>query len=306
MLHERGNRCSRIIVPDRSAAGTPAAAGKHPYLVGMSETRRSDVGPSAFEPWPGDVDIHVEWGPPGARLAGDRGDLVVIVDVLAFSSSVATTVARGGVALSYSSEELDAMGGRDAAAEALGAEIVAKDRSATTARFSLSPASLATIGAGERLIFTSLNGAACTSAASNAPAVLVGGLTNRSAVADAVSDLLGRRVAERCTIVACGERWTSVSEEPDSLRPSIEDQIGAGAIVDALSHLRTSPEARVAAAAFASAERQLPEVLRSCVSGRELIDRGFPDDVDIAAALDSTPAAPCWHTTNPTREFSAP
>ena len=139
----------------------------------MESARTSDVGTSPFEPWPADAEVHVEWGPPGARLAGDRGDVVVIVDVLAFSTSVTTTVARGGTALSYSADELDAMGGRDQAAAALDAEIVAKDRAATTARFSLSPASLATIGPGDRLIFTSLNGAACTSAASNAPLVLV-------------------------------------------------------------------------------------------------------------------------------------
>ncbi len=270
----------------------------------METTRTSDVGTSPFEPWPDEAQIHVEWGPPGARLAGDRGDLVVIVDVLAFSTSVTTTVARGGTALSYSADELDAMGGRDHAAASLDAEIVAKDRAATTARFSLSPASLASIEPGDRLIFTSLNGAACTSAASNAPLVLVGGLTNRTAVAHVVRDLLADGSADRCTIVACGERWTSVPDEPDSLRPSIEDLIGAGAIVDALTGLRTSPEAEVAAASFAVSKHRILQVLRSCVSGRELIDRGFPDDGDLAAAIDSAPAVPCWSTTSPIREFT--
>jgi phosphosulfolactate phosphohydrolase-like enzyme len=97
-----------------------------------------------------------------------------------------------------------------------------------------------------------------------------------------------------------------VSDEPDSLRPSIEDLIGAGSIVAALSDLRTSPEADVAAAAFIASEHRILDVLRGCVSGRELIDRGFPDDVDLAAAIDSVGAAvPCWRTSNPTREFTA-
>lgn len=271
----------------------------------MESSRSSDVGTSPFEPWPSDAHVHVEWGPSGARLAGDRGDVVVIVDVLAFSTSVATTVARGGTALSYSGDELDAMGGRDAAAAALDAEVVAKDRAATTARFSLSPASLAAIGPGDRLIFTSLNGAACTSAASNAPLVLVGALTNRTSVADVVRDLLADGSAGRCTIVACGERWTSVSSEPDSLRPSIEDLIGAGAVVAALGDVHRSPEADVAAASFGAVEDRLEHVLRGCVSGRELVERGFPDDVDLAAAIDSTPVVPCWDTTNLIREFTA-
>jgi 2-phosphosulfolactate phosphatase len=271
----------------------------------MESSRTSDVGTSPFDPWPVDAQIHVEWGPPGARLASDRRDVVVVVDVLAFSTSVTTTVARGGTALSYSADELDAMGGRDQAAAALDAEIVAKDRAATTARFSLSPASLATIGPGDRLIFTSLNGAACTSAASNAPLVLVGALTNRTAVAGVVRDLLSDGSVERVTIVACGERWTSVSNEPDSLRPSIEDLIGAGAIVAALADLRCSPEADVAATVFRASEHRILDVLRACVSGRELVERGFPDDVDLAAAIDSTTAVPCWDTTNTIREFTA-
>jgi 2-phosphosulfolactate phosphatase len=269
----------------------------------METSRTSDVGTSPFEPWPVDAQVHVEWGPPGARLASMRGDIVVIVDVLAFSTSVVLTATRGGTALSYSAAELEEMGGRERAAALLGAEVVAKDRAATTARFSLSPASLAKISRGDRLIFTSLNGAACTSAAAPAPVVIVGALTNASATARTIRGLLDAGVAARCTVVACGERWTSVSDEPDSLRPSIEDLLGAGAIVAALQGLRTSPEAALAAASYRELQDEIGDVLRRCVSGRELIDRGFPDDVEIAAAVDSSEAVPVWRTSDPVREF---
>jgi len=264
----------------------------------------TDVAGSPFEPWPDGVQLHVEWGPPGARLAAARGDVVVIVDVLSFSTSVTLAVSRGGAALSYSAAELDAMGGREAAAARFHAEIVAKERRAVTARFSLSPASLAAIGPGDRLIFTSLNGAACTAAAAAAPLVLIGTLTNRSAVAAAVADVLSSGATARCTIVACGERWTSVADEPDSLRPGIEDLVGAGAIVAALPHLRASAEARVAGAAYEACADDVAGALRSCVSGRELIVRGFPDDVELAAQVDSVDAVPCWDTRNRTREFT--
>ncbi len=269
----------------------------------METTHRSDVGRSPFEPWPDDAQVHVEWGPPGARLAAERGDVVVIVDVLVFSTSLVLTATRGGTALSYSTAELERMGGRERAAALLNAEVVAKDRAATTARFSLSPASLSTIAAGDRLIFTSLNGAACTSAAAKAPVVLIGALTNASAVATAIKATLHDAVAPRCTVVPCGERWTSVSGEPDSLRPSVEDLLGAGAIVSALPSLRLSTEARVAAAAFEATGASIDEALRSCVSGRELIQRGFPDDVALAAHVDSTAAVPRWDTSTPSREF---
>ena len=274
--------------------------------IGNVETARtSDVDASPFEPWPVDAQVHVEWGPPGARLAAERGDAVVIVDVLSFSTSVVLTGTRGGTALSYSAGELDEMGGRDYASARLNAAIVAKDRAATTDRISLSPASLSKITAGDRLIFTSLNGAACTSAAAKAPVVFVGALTNRTAVAGALRAVLSEGVAQRCTIVACGERWTSVSREPDSLRPSVEDLLGAGAIAGALSLLRLSPEAELAAAAYHAVATRVPEVLRGCVSGRELIERGFPEDVELAAAVDTSTAAPRWDTRQAVREFTA-
>jgi 2-phosphosulfolactate phosphatase len=270
----------------------------------METAGASDVGTSPFEPWPADAQVHVEWGPSGARLAGARGDIVVIVDVLSFSTSVVRTATQGGTALSYSASELDEMGGREQAAALLNAEVVAKDRRATTARFSLSPASLAKITTGDRLIFTSLNGAACTAAAASAPVVIVGALTNATAVARAVQTMLDDGVAARCTIVSCGERWTSVSEEPDSLRPSIEDLLGAGSIVAALQGLRESPEAALAAASFRSVHDQIASVLRQSTSGRELIAKGFPDDVELAAAVDSSQAVPRWDTSNPVREFT--
>lgn len=275
-------------------------------LRAVEMQRSSDVGSRPFEPWPPHADVHLEWGPVGARLAAERGDVVVIVDVLAFSTSVVLVANRGGIPLSYSASELDAMGGRDRAAADLRAEVVARDRASTTARFSLSPASLATVGPGDRVIFTSLNGAACTSAASRAPLVIVGALTNRTSVAGTIRRTLRAGLAARCTIIACGERWTSVADEPDSLRPSVEDLLGAGAIASAARDLRLSPEAAVAAWSFDAVADRILDTLRGSVSGRELSDRGFPGDVELAARVDSSGAVPIWDTTRPVREFLPP
>ena len=85
-----------------------------------------------------------------------------------------------------------------------------------------------------------------------------------------------------------GERW------PDhTLRPAIEDLIGAGAIIQSLGESRTlSPEAEIAAAAFDRARSDLPGLLSEAVSGRELIERGFQRDVDIACELNVSKIAP--------------
>jgi 2-phosphosulfolactate phosphatase len=251
------------------------------------------------------VDVHVEWGAIGAQLAAERGDLVVVVDVLSFSTAVSLAASRGAVALSYSEPEIEASGGREALCASLGAEIVAKDRRATDARFSLSPASLATIATGDRLIFTSLNGAACTSAASPAPEVVVGCLTNRTAVGSFVASRLSDRGARRCTIIAAGEHWSSSTGTEPGIRPGVEDWLGAGAIAAAMrAHdLRLSLEARLAVGSYEAAAGGIAGALDDCISGRELIAKGFADDVALAADVDSVEVVPVWDTTDPVRQF---
>jgi phosphosulfolactate phosphohydrolase-like enzyme len=53
-----------------------------------------------------------------------------------------------------------------------------------------------------------------------------------------------------------------------------------------------SPEAAAAEAAFLSSRDQLVSVLADCASGRELCERGFSDDVALAAELDVSACVP--------------
>ena len=157
----------------------------------MTDLGAQPFGAQSFEPWPDGVDVHVESTIVAAGLAAERGDVVVIVDVLSFSTTVSIAIERGAEVLVYSGDEIEARGGSEVIARELDADIIAKGRIADGARFTLSPDSLSALGPEDRVIFTSLNGAACVAAASNddqpAPAVLVGSLLNRSAVADAVA-----------------------------------------------------------------------------------------------------------------------
>jgi 2-phosphosulfolactate phosphatase len=125
------------------------------------------------------------------------------------------------------------------------------------------------------------NGATVCLEAAARGQVLAGCLRNRSAVARRAASLGGA-----FGIIPVGERSAA-----GTLRPSYEDFVAAGAIAAALPGTR-SPEAAAAVAVFESASGRLQDSLMSCASGRELVERGFMEDVIMAAELDVDLVAP--------------
>ena len=77
-------------------------------------------------------------------------------------------------------------------------------------------------------------------------------------------------------------------------RPSYEDLVGAGAILDALPTTRRSPEAQAAVSAFQAAREHLKDCLMDCVSGRELVALGYAGDVHIASELNVSSTVPVF------------
>lgn len=221
----------------------------------------------------------LEWGRRGAREAAARGDLVVIVDVLRFSTAVVAAVEQGARIYPCSSPE-DA----PALASRVVAEIAGKGH-----RFSLSPHSYDGVEPDTRIVLPSPNGATCVTLARSSPRVLVAALINAEATARAILEALDSSVGE-VTVVACGERWPDSSEDGE-LRFAIEDYLGAGAI---LSHLPLpkSPEALAAEGAFLHLRSKLDEVLLQSGSGIELCDKGHKADVTFAARLNSHQSVP--------------
>ncbi|ATG46363.1 2-phosphosulfolactate phosphatase [Celeribacter ethanolicus] len=222
-----------------------------------------------------------EWGLPGAQSLAPGADVLVVIDVLSFSTCVDVATSRGARVYPYPSRDRSA-----AVAEAgrLGAELAGKRRDPG---YSLSPDTLTSLPSGAALVLPSPNGARISFAARDlGRPVLVGCLRNASAVADRAAYLAGP--TGTIALIPAGETW------PDgSLRPAIEDQIGAGAIADRLTNAHSanlSPESQIARAAFAASS--LPETLRCSVSGRELTGYGFPQDIDMAAALNVSTTAP--------------
>jgi 2-phosphosulfolactate phosphatase len=81
------------------------------------------------------------------------------------------------------------------------------------------------------------------------------------------------------SVIACGERWPD-----DTLRPSLEDLLGAGAVLSYLGG-DLSPEATAAVTAWEEVRDKISDVLLQCGSGRELAERGRRDDIDYASAF---------------------
>jgi 2-phosphosulfolactate phosphatase len=87
-------------------------------------------------------------------------------------------------------------------------------------------------------------------------------------------------------IVPAGEKW------PDgSLRPALEDWLGAGAIISNLPG-PWSPEAKAAVSASETLKGDLLQALRTCPSGVELIEKGYDKDVALASQYDVSEFAP--------------
>lgn len=217
--------------------------------------------------------VRCEWGLAGMEALAPTSDVVVVVDVLSFTTCVAIAVANGAAVLPYRFRDETAS---DFAARS--GALLASSRGGHG--YSLSPASLLEIPAGTRLVLPSPNGATISLAAQGAR-VVAGSLRNATAVARAAVDS-GARIA----VIPCGERW------PDgSLRPALEDWLGAGAVITALKGSK-SPEAIAAERSFSAAGSDLTELVRSCASGREITDRGFAADVELAAELDCSDVVP--------------
>lgn len=208
-------------------------------------------------------DVRVEWGLDGVAVLARACAVLVIVDVLSFSTSVDIAVSRGGRVLPV--RYRDERG--EAEARAAGAALPGDG-----GPWTLRPSSLVDLPDGTFLALPSPNGATLSAAAAETGVpVLAGCLRNAPAVAKAVR-------TGPVGIIAAAERWGHVGAP----RPCVEDQLGAGAIAHALGGA-LSPEARLAEAAFLAFADDLPSILRDCSSGRELIAGGHAGDVDLAS-----------------------
>lgn len=231
----------------------------------------------------------MEWGLDGARTVTSGADLAVVVDVLSFGTCVSVVLDRGGMVFPSPWKDTGAEG----FAAHRGAQLAGPRNGGG---LSLSPASLRAAASLDRVVLPSPNGSAlCYELAGEFPLVAAVSLRNAAATAAwAAGNLADDAVV---AVIAAGERW------PDgTLRPAVEDHIGAGAFIAGLvaagkggyevddGRHAYSPEAVAAMAVFEAAKPRLRGMLHGCSSGRELAGAGYAEDVDIAAELDYSSA----------------
>ncbi|EEN87144.1 2-phosphosulfolactate phosphatase [Rhodococcus erythropolis SK121] len=233
-----------------------------------------------------DYGLRFDWGLRGAEAIAAGVDVAVVVDVLSFTTTLSVAADAGIDVLPFSWNDERAVDyARDADA------VLAVRRSvAAEGQISLSPKAIRETEAPSRLVLPSPNGSTIAFALASEVAVCVGAsLRNAYAVADWIVHEHGP--GSRVAIVASGEKWPG-----GELRPAVEDLWGAGAVVTALTATgwdgHVSPEARMAADAWAAVADSYEDRLRDCASGRELIAMGFPHDVAIASELDDSDTVP--------------
>ncbi|MER7177796.1 2-phosphosulfolactate phosphatase [Streptomyces mesophilus] len=239
--------------------------------------------------------VRFEWGPSGARRLAPGVACLVVVDVLSFTTAVDVAVTGGARVLPYA--------WRDASAAAYAEEreaALAVGRGAVSEEnpWSLSPATLLRADLPPRLVLPSPNGSTIAAAAPEGVEVVAACLRNAPAVGSWLADRGYGTAARPVGVIASGERW------PDGeLRPALEDLLGAGAVIAALAachglspaapgaHDGLSPEALAARTAFGGTA-DVPAAVRAGVSGRELVEYGFPQDVELAVELGASASVP--------------
>ncbi|HEX6525974.1 MAG TPA: 2-phosphosulfolactate phosphatase [Streptosporangiaceae bacterium] len=237
----------------------------------------------------------------GARQAAVRGDVVVIVDVLSFSTEIALAVAEGKTCLVYSDAELESMGGAEVVAASLDARPYRRFQHFVADGAQLPPARSSPSVSGERVLFRSANGASAARAAETAPELLIGSLRNARACASHVGRLLAGTDVQRVTLVACGSVAGPGGEH--RFRPALEDWLAAGQIAAHLASfgLVLSPEAHAAARSWPGAE-----MLPACVAADALIAADLDEMVELAFAIDSSGAVPARLAGDPSGRVFAP
>lgn len=220
------------------------------------------------------VNIYCEWGLDGIRKLNPVTEVYIIVDVLSFSTCVDIAVSNNSIVFPYKFKDDSA----EKYADSVKAVPASFDRSLDI--LSLSPSSLVNIRPGTKLVLPSPNGSEL-SLSTGGITTLCACFRNAHAVAQYAMTLCGN-----ISVIPAGEKWKN-----SSLRFALEDYLGAGAVISFLKGNLIN-KAEDAMLSFKSFRNVIRKTISKSISGMELIEKGFDNDVALACEINVSSAVP--------------
>jgi 2-phosphosulfolactate phosphatase len=235
------------------------------------------------------------FGPAAHPPAEWHGRVVVVIDVLRASTTIATALASGARAI-IPLDSADEVVTRSKSFDRGEVVLAGERRSARIEGFDLgnSPREFTREAVeGKTILFSTTNGTAALMSVQGAREVLVGSFVNFSAVA-AMLRAAARERLDLVLLCAGNERQFS-----------LEDAVCAGRFVRALSRRPTSTTFNDAALAALALEKKyasdLSSLFAACSHGRALAEGGHGDDLPVCAAIDTQPVVPVYADRQVTR-----
>ncbi len=232
--------------------------------------------------------VDVLFGPGGAAPAEMHGRVVVVIDVLRASTSIAVALSNGARNV-VPFEHADEAAARAKSFERSEVLLAGERRMQPIPGFDLgnSPREFtADAVEGKSILFTTSNGTVALLATQGAHEVFVGSYVNLSALVAVLLD--PSRASSNVTIVAAG----------NDRRFSLEDAACAGRFVRELSRDGVKLELNDGAHATKLLDKRygqnLLKMFKEAEHARALVNAGFGEDIAVCAAVDAYPVVPVY------------
>lgn len=239
--------------------------------------------------------VDVMFGPAALPPAEWHGRVVVVIDVLRASTTIATALSHGARAV-IPVESADEAVMRSKAFDRREVILAGERKSLRIPGFDLgnSPQEFTKEAVeGKTLLFTTSNGTNALLAVQGAREVLVGAFVNFSAVA-AMLRAAARERIDLAFVCAGADRQFS-----------LEDAVCAGRYVRSLGRRLSAASLNDAARAALTLEKKygadLPKMFHAATHGRALVEAGFEDDLSACAAIDAHAVVPVYAERQVTR-----
>jgi 2-phosphosulfolactate phosphatase len=221
--------------------------------------------------------IDVEFVPQDSRKASERGDLIIVIDVLRASTSIITSLANNAKSVTPVQTLQEAL---QLKKEHSNYVLVGERNGVKIQGFNLgnSPISLTVENVqNKNLIMKTTNGTKTLIKLQGSKWVVIGAFLNASAVAKKSAEIASKNGVGISVVLAGEENHFA-----------LEDFICAGAIVERLSNSITelSDKALGALLAFNGAKQNLQKNISKSKHAQDLLKIGFSEDIEFACKID--------------------